>query len=433
MDRRVTAILLSVVLAFFVVVPANLGLAQLFQRGFVGPPNTQYVPPPPPPPRGGFLQRLFGPQQIRPPPPPPAARQGRPATNAAPPVATAEVAPKDDSAKRILVVGDFVAGALAWGLDQTFADEPKLAVIDGSNGNSGLVRDDYYDWNKQLPALLNQNKPDIVVFVVGANDRQQMRVGSDRLQPRSDPWEKAYVQRIESLVDTLKVYGRPFFWVTAPPVQASSAADDMSYLNDLYEPRVTAAGGDFIDIWNGFTDENGRFISSGPDVDGQLRALRNSDGINFTQAGRLKLAFYVAREIRLRTGIGTGSVNLLASTSQATQIEIGRDGKKRLVGPVISLNDPLPGASSELAGATEPAGDSRVTSEPVNAPLLATPADTTSPQYLMIVKGDALPTVPGRADDFAWPPGNRSVAGDLGVPPAAAAGAADTAGKQAAN
>ncbi len=429
---RLAALVLTLALAFFVAVPADLGLAQPLPPGAVGQPSAQNAPQPR---GGGFLQFLFGPRQDRPPPPPPpTVQQRRPPTSAPPPVATAEVAPKDANAKQILVAGDFVAGALAWGLEQTFAEEPRLEVINGSNGNSGLVRDDYYDWKKELPALLNENKPDIVVFVVGSNDRQQMRDGKDRLQPRTEAWEKVYVQRIESLVDTLKVYGRPFFWVTAPPMRSTSATRDMAYLNDLYKPRVTAAGGHFIDIWNGFTDENGRFISSGPDVDGQLRALRNSDGINFTRAGRLKLAFYVEREIHRQTGIGAGSVDLLASTSQATQIEIGPDGKKRLVGPVISLNDPLPGASSVLVGAVEPAGDSRVSSERVTAPLLAAPVDTTSPQYLMIVKGEALPTVPGRADDFSWPPGNRSVAADLGLPPAGASPpAAGTPAQQAAN
>ena len=100
--------------------------------------------------------------------------------------------PKDENARKILVVGDFVAGGLAWGLDQTFADEPKIAVIDKSNNASGLVRDDYYDWNKPLPAILNEVKPDVVVVVLGANDRQQIRAGKDRLRRASDAWEKAY-------------------------------------------------------------------------------------------------------------------------------------------------------------------------------------------------------------------------------------------------
>ena len=116
--------------------------------------------------------------------------------------------------------------------------------------------------------------------------------------------------RIAGMADTLKVFGRPFFWVSAPPMRSSSASGDMDYLNGLYKPAVTAAGGHYIDIWNGFTDDNGNYTSSGPDVDGQLRALRSSDGINFTRAGRLKLAFFVEREIRKQTGIGSGSVDL---------------------------------------------------------------------------------------------------------------------------
>jgi uncharacterized protein len=290
-------------------------------------------------------------------------------------------------------VGDFVAGGLAWGLDQTFAEEPKIAVVDKSNNASGLVRDDYYDWNGELPVILNKVKPDVVVVMIGANDRQPIRAGKNRLALHSDGWEKAYVGRITNMADTLKVFGRPFFWVSAPPMRSSSASRDMVYFNGLYKPAVTADGGHYIDIWNGFTNDKGNYTSSGPDVDGQLRSLRTSDGINFTRAGRLKLAFYVEREIRKQTGIGTGSVDLATSASQATQIEIGPDGVKRLVGPVISLSDPLPGASQSLAGsAANP-----------DATMVAG-----TPQYDLIVKGEVPPTMPGRADDFAWPPSQRA-------------------------
>ena len=234
-----------------------------------------------------------------------------------------------------------------------------------------------------------------------------MRVGKNRLTLHSDAWEKAYVGRITNMADTLKVFGRPFFWVSAPPMRSSSASRDMTYFNGLYKPAVTADGGHYIDIWNGFTDDNGNYTSSGPDVDGQLRALRSSDGINFTRAGRLKLAFYVEREIRKQTGIGTGAVDLFASASQTTQIEIGPDGVKRLVGPVISLGDPLPGASHALAGSTA-------------NPDAKMAADT--PQYKLIVQGAVPPAVPGRADDFSWPPRQRAAA------PAPQAAGGDTSG-----
>jgi hypothetical protein len=390
--RGLLAIVLTAA-ALAVAVPADFGFAQRLPPGEVGQQ----------PQRRGLFEMLFGPRVLQPPPaqrglfgqPPQAPRAQQRTRTAEPPIPPVEVVEKDPNAKTILVVGDFVAGGLAWGLEQTFAEEPMLVVVEETSGSSGLVRDDYYDWNGELLGILNERKPDIVVVALGSNDRQEIRHEGGRLAPRSEPWEKAYVERIAAMADTLKVYGRPFFWMGAPPMRQSSAFRDMLYFNDLYRPTVTAAGGHFVDIWGGFTNEEGRYISSGPDVTGQLRGLRAGDGINFTRAGRLKLAFYVEREIRRQTGIGTGAVDLLASTDQQSQIEIGPDGVKRLVGPVISLSDPLPGASFVLVGGPEEAAAEE-------------PAETETPQYLMIVKGAALPAVSGRADDFTWPPRPRA-------------------------
>ena len=79
--------------------------------------------------RPNFFQRLFG---IRPEPPPVVrkkvirkSRKSRAkrhrSRSSKPTVATVEVQPKDPDAHKLLVVGDFVAGGLAWGLEQMFA------------------------------------------------------------------------------------------------------------------------------------------------------------------------------------------------------------------------------------------------------------------------------------------------------------------------
>lgn len=352
--------------------------------------------------RPNFLQRLFG---IRPAPEKRKVfRRSTPKTTraapAAPPaVKTAEIQPKDPDARKILVVGDFVAGGLAWGLEQAFAEEPKIVVIDRSVADSGLVRADRHDWNAALLETLNDVQPDLIVLDVGANDRQEMRSGDERHALRSDVWVATYTQRITGIVDTLKVYGRPFFWVGAPPMRNTSASSDMAYLNGLYKPRVQTGGGVFVDIWNGFSNKDGRYVASGPDVEGQVRQLRTRDGINFTRAGRLKLAFYVEREIRRQTGFGSGGIDLLATVTQGNQIEIAPDGTKILVGPVISLSDPVPGLSRDLAGATA-----------------ASPPGTDSLQFKMIVRGEVLPDVVGRVDDFAWPPREASDLVAVSVP-----------------
>src|SRR5690606_6666329 len=90
-------------------------------------------------------------------------RKKRPAAPAEPVYPALEIQPKNPDAKKVLVVGDFVAGGLAWGLDQAFAEEPRLAVIDRSDGPSGFVRDDHFDWAGKISEVLVAEKPDMVV------------------------------------------------------------------------------------------------------------------------------------------------------------------------------------------------------------------------------------------------------------------------------
>lgn len=384
--------------------------------------------------RPGVFERLFGPRErdapakkvtpraSKPSSAAPSKRRIIPTRKNSPParsskprqattVPEVEVDAKDPNARKILVVGDFVGDGIAWGLDQALAKEPRIAVIESTKGSSGLIRTDVYDWNKELLGILNAETPDVVVVALGVNDREELRVGEAREAVRSEPWKAAYEQRIDAMADTLKVYGRPFFWVSAPPLRGDEATSDIAYFNGLIEARVVKAGGYFVDVWNGFTNASGQYITTGPDIEGQVKALRTSDGVNFTSVGKQKLAYYVERDIRRHTGIGAGTVDLVASVSQTSTIEIGPDGKKRLVGPVISLSDPVPGSTPTLAGAPAP-----VVYDPISGRVVDTPAAETSEtaepatetaQYRLVVRGEALPTMPGRVDDFAWPPSQR--------------------------
>ncbi|WP_421726291.1 GDSL-type esterase/lipase family protein [Bauldia sp.] len=365
--------------------------------------------------RPGLFERLFGPRKAKPRrvirnrtptrKRSTTVRRKRPAKrrNAAPAVQTVEVAPKDANARKILVIGDFVAGGIAWGLDQALAKEPRLLVVDRYEGASGLARNDRYDWTQEILGILNEETPDVVVVALGANDRQDVRFGTLTFPIRSSEWEALYTQRIDGLTDTLEVYGRPFFWVSAPPMRGTEAIADAAYLNGLYRPLVEEAGGHFVDVWNGFTNASGQFITTGPDIEGQNKALRTGDGVNFTSAGKRKLAYYVERDIRRATGYGSGVVDLLASVTLSSTIEIGPDGKKRLVGPILSLSDPQPGAGVELAGKPAP-----TFYDPITGQFRRLPApredDAVTPQIRLVERGEALPGVVGRIDNFTWPP-----------------------------
>ena len=71
----------------------------------------------------------------------------------------------------------------------------------------------------------------------------------------------------------------------------------MLFLNALYRDAAGKAGITYVDVWDGFVDEVGRFLQTGSGLQGQIRRLRSDDGIYFTRPGARKLAHYVEREI----------------------------------------------------------------------------------------------------------------------------------------
>ncbi|MCB2135845.1 MAG: DUF459 domain-containing protein, partial [Rhodobacteraceae bacterium] len=70
-----------------------------------------------------------------------------------------EVVEKTENAARVLVVGDFMADGLGWGLEQAYADSPTVVFVNVAKGLSGLVRDDVRDWPASVPQLIAENSP----------------------------------------------------------------------------------------------------------------------------------------------------------------------------------------------------------------------------------------------------------------------------------
>src|SRR5690242_3967925 len=98
----------------------------------------------------------------------------------------------------------------------------------------------------------------------------------------------------------------------------------------------------FVDIWDGFVDEDGDYAVQGPDFEGQMRRLRTADGVHFTKAGAVKIASYVDRELQRVIQSSVAPVALPAETTPRS----GSAGARPDVGPVL----PLTGRASEQDG-----------------------------------------------------------------------------------
>ncbi|MDH6233494.1 hypothetical protein M2281_004105 [Mesorhizobium soli] len=319
------------------------------------------------------------------------------------------VVEKQADAKEVLVIGDFMGSGIAEGLTTVYAANPKVKVVDRSKGSSGFVRDDYYDWPKQVGTLIDTEKPAVVVVMLGSNDRQQMRVGNASEAPRTENWDKEYDSRAKALAKAIADKKVPFIWVGTPAFKFSKMTTDMLAFNDVYRAAAEGAGAEFIDVWDGFVDENGTFVATGPDVDGQPVRLRSDDGINFTKAGKRKLAFYAEKPLNKILGV----TNMPGPHSGGPNVPSPVQGPKKAAPidrtPPISLNDPALDGGGDLLGAQ--IGPKRGQPDP------DTPSDK------LLIQGIAPAPSPGRADDFSWPTDA----------PKVAAPAAPDAGKAAAH
>ncbi|MBZ9706440.1 DUF459 domain-containing protein [Mesorhizobium sp. ESP7-2] len=345
-------------------------------------------------------ERVEPPQDIQQATPKPKKKPRAPRPPAEPATPVVEKAP---DARTVLVVGDFMAAGLAEGLDDAFAENTGVRIVVRSNGSSGFVRDDFYNWPEQIKSLIETEKPAAVVVMLGSNDRQQMKVGDVREQPRSENWTKEYERRTDEFGKAIATAKVPFLWVGMPAFRVPKMTSDMLAFNDIYHKAAESHGGEFVDVWDGFVDENGAFITNGPDMNGQPVRLRADDGINVSKAGKRKLAFYTEKPLLKILGLAAPGSVAPAVAPAGAPVEAPAPAAAPIVidrtQPML-LSDPALDGGTELLGAAPP---------PKANPAL--------PGERLVIEGKAPEASPGRADDFSWPPK---------ASPAAAAAASDT-------
>ncbi|WP_291685994.1 SGNH family hydrolase [Bradyrhizobium sp.] len=205
-------------------------------------------------------------------------------------------------------------------------------------------------------------------------------------QFREERWVELYTKKIEEMIAVLKTKGVPVLWVGLPAVRGPKATADMLFLDALYRDVAGKAGITYVDVWDGFVDEAGRFLQKGPDFEGQIRQLRSYDGVYFTRPGARKLAHYVEREINRLLASRSAPIEL--PTEPATpdaNAQPGQPAPRPLAGPILPLVASSVGTDQLLGGPG---------SRPAAVDALA--ART-------LVKGEPLAPPAGRADDFVWP------------------------------
>ncbi len=289
-------------------------------------------------------------------------------------------------ARHVLVVGDFLAAGLADGLEAAFAGDATTVVDSRTSTASGLTRDDYFNWPGTLGKYLAETHPAAVVVLLGANDRQQIRGKGSSIKFDSPAWTEAYRARVDALIKVADEAHAPLIWVGLPSFRIDATNAAALQFNAVYRNETAKAGAEFVDIWDGFVDENGKFMLTGFDVNGQPVRLRTSDGVGMTEAGKRKMAFYAEKPVRKILG------------DPLTVEKIVRLDQQGLLGPTVPEVTPkTAGVAVRIApiSLTDPELDGGAT-------LLGDPGEKTTISGTLL-PGRSGPAPVGRVDDDRLP------------------------------
>lgn len=340
---------------------------------------------------------------------------------AAPASVAAPVVPKSFF---VAVIGDAMSMMLADALTESLARErPQVEIMRKGKDNSGVVREDYYDWRKAARELANgTERIDYALVMMGANDRQPIREpGGVTLETLSEPWREAYGARVGEIVAAFRARNIPVVWVGLPVMRSERYGADMQAVNAIARAAAERAGGSFVDTWDRFADDSGAYEADGPDVNGRVTRLRTADGIYFTRAGSLKLAHFVESDVSRLAGappVASTTPNAAPATPLAVAPEttgappldageidvaavIRRDAGAGGVSfgtsglPGVALPDILPVPVFPTRPAAGPVTALTQPPRALDGKLASAPDPTARP----------APTEakPGRADDFSWP------------------------------
>src|SRR3982074_381686 len=204
-----------------------LAVAVALLVGIVGPASAQFFnfggPPRPQPPRssgggfgggGWFGGDLFAPFQ----------QQGPQRIienfSKAPPPEKRETVPE----RNVLVLGDGMADWLAYGLEDTYAEQPDIGVIRKHKTVSGLIKyqpkGDPADWAAAAKGILATEKPDAIVVILGPKHRVSMREPVAGKTDSTSTDKKTDKKDAKAKPDAKPADAKP----TAKPDDASNAA-----------------------------------------------------------------------------------------------------------------------------------------------------------------------------------------------------------------
>jgi hypothetical protein len=265
---------------------------------------------------------------------------------------------------KLWVGGDSLAGSLG----------PSLGTIAGATGvvqpyfdsrvSSGLSTPGFFDWPDHATTVLSDISPDVVVFIIGANDW----AATDTAAGKAD-----YTQKVDDMLNVLIGTGRTVYWIGAPILRDQQMDAGVVQVNAIaaaeakLHPEVQ-----YVDAYKLFSDTDGEFSLNLPDETGNVVTMRAGDGVHFTSDGADYLARAVYKLVDAQCHVTAQQV------PGQTKATIEAEGSTQ-VAPSSGSGSSGSGSSGGTVQTTPPATAPDTTQPPVQDTAPATDSTTTPP------------------------------------------------------
>jgi hypothetical protein len=272
---------------------------------------------------------------------------------------------------RLWIGGDSLAGSLGPALGDLAGATGVVQPYFDSRVSSGLADPGFFDWPDHATTEMARLDPEIVVFIVGANDWTDV----------SGNWKADYTAKVDSMMTTLVGSGRTVYWLGSPTLEdpkmdaAVVQVDAIAQQESALHAKVH-----YVDTYKLFSDAQGSFSFNLPDENGKVKTMRTGDGVHFTTDGADYLARQVYKLVDIQCGVTEQKVEGAAKepiqTEGSTQVAPG--GASGSSGTSSGSGSSGSSGSSGTIETTPPATAAPSTAPPVTAPPATDPTTPTS-------------------------------------------------------
>ena len=195
--------------------------------------------------------------------------------------------PSAEAPLQVMVAGDSTAKSRGDALIGATTDRPELAITNDGRVSTGLARSDYFNWGARMQEIVTDEQPELVVFMVGANDGQSILEGDGSIvaQFGTPEWTEAYRQRVAGIMDLAKGDGRRLVWVGEPNVGTGNVQQAVEIGNQLAaEEAASRPWVTYVDVAELLAGPGGGFSEYLTLPDGSTVRCYAGDGVHLSVA-----------------------------------------------------------------------------------------------------------------------------------------------------